>query len=148
MQRYFSYIRYGTDVQGGLKKQYLRSGSQRHRHFVGFFNVPVQAPTRGQHLYGYSKKPPHLVAFYDTLGIRRTYYRLKPWGPHRDCIDVTTTVDVRTTKKKASYTFTIRLDSGFRFWRLYNKDSDFTLTRSGFDSPLTSPRVGPLMARR
>ena len=28
--------------EGGLKKNlYLRSGSQRHRHFVGFFNVPV-----------------------------------------------------------------------------------------------------------
>ena len=26
---------------GGLKKLYLRSGSQRHRHFVGFFNVSV-----------------------------------------------------------------------------------------------------------
>ena len=27
---------------GGLKKKLdLRSGSQRHRHFVGFFNVPV-----------------------------------------------------------------------------------------------------------
>ena len=26
---------------GGLKKLYLRSGSQRHWHFVGFFNVPV-----------------------------------------------------------------------------------------------------------
>ena len=32
---------------GGLKKYLdLRSGSQRHRHFVGFFNVPIQAPTR------------------------------------------------------------------------------------------------------
>ena len=32
---------------GGLKKKLdLRSGSQRHRHFVGFFNVPVLAPTR------------------------------------------------------------------------------------------------------
>ena len=41
---------------GGLKKFDLRSGSQRHRYFVGFFNVPVQAPTRGQPLYGYSKK--------------------------------------------------------------------------------------------
>ena len=29
-------------------------------------------------LYGDSDTPPHLVAFYDTLGIRRTYYRLKP----------------------------------------------------------------------
>ena len=26
---------------GGLKNLYLRSGSQRHRHFAGFFNVPV-----------------------------------------------------------------------------------------------------------
>ena len=37
---------------GGLKKKlYLRSGSERHRHFVGFFNVPVQAPTRGHPFY-------------------------------------------------------------------------------------------------
>ena len=44
---------------GGLKKKFdLRSGSQSHRHFVGFFNVPVQAPTRGQPFYGYSEKPP------------------------------------------------------------------------------------------
>ena len=33
---------------GGLKKKLnLRSGFQRHIHFVGFFNVPVQAPTQG-----------------------------------------------------------------------------------------------------
>ena len=36
---------------GELKKLDLRSGSQRHRHFVGFFHVPVQAPTRGQPFY-------------------------------------------------------------------------------------------------
>ena len=37
---------------GGLKKKLdLRSGSQRHRHFVGFFNVPVQAPTRDHPFY-------------------------------------------------------------------------------------------------
>ena len=36
---------------GGMKKLYLRSGSQRHRHFVGFFNVLVQAPTRDQPFY-------------------------------------------------------------------------------------------------
>ena len=36
---------------GGLKKKFdLRSGSQSHRHFVGLFNVPVQAPTR-DHLF-------------------------------------------------------------------------------------------------
>ena len=69
---------------GGLKKElYLRSGSQRHRHFVGFFNVPVQAPTLGQpFIYIFSEKPPHLVAFYDTLGKRRTHSRLNPPGPH------------------------------------------------------------------
>ena len=66
---------------GGLELD-LRSGSQRNRHLVGFFNVPVQAPTRGIFLYGYSEKPPHLVAFYDTPGIRRTHSRLNPPGPH------------------------------------------------------------------
>ena len=32
------------------------------------FNVPVRAPTRGHSFYGYSEKPPDVVAFYDTLG--------------------------------------------------------------------------------
>ena len=59
----------------------LRSGSQRHRHFVGSFNVPVQAPTRDHPFYSYSEKPPHLVSFYYTLGIRRTYSHLRPRGP-------------------------------------------------------------------
>ena len=32
---------------GGMKKKLdLRSGSQRHIHFEGFFNVPAQAPIR------------------------------------------------------------------------------------------------------
>ena len=48
--------------------------------------MPVQAPTRGHPFYGNSEKPPHLVAFYDTLGIRRTYSHLKPRGPHRESI--------------------------------------------------------------
>ena len=30
-----------------------------HRHFVGFFNVPVHAPTRGHPFYGCSEKPPN-----------------------------------------------------------------------------------------
>ena len=34
-------------------------GLPRHRHFVGFFNVPVQAPTRDPPFYGYFEKPPH-----------------------------------------------------------------------------------------
>ena len=37
---------------GGLKKKLdIRSGSQHHRHFEGFFNVPVQAPTRDYPFY-------------------------------------------------------------------------------------------------
>ena len=48
-------------------------GLQRHRHFVGFFNVPVQAPTRGQSFYKViPRNRPILVAFYDTLGKRRS----------------------------------------------------------------------------
>ena len=38
------------------------------RHFVGFFNVPVLHRHGIPFLYGYSEKPPHFVAFYDTLG--------------------------------------------------------------------------------
>ena len=68
---------------GGLKKKLdLRSGSQRHRHFVGFFNVPVLAPTRGPtFLYGDSDTPPHLVAFYDHAGDTEVHI-LDPPGPH------------------------------------------------------------------
>ena len=33
-------------------------------------------------LYGDSDTPPHLVVFYDTLGIRRTHSRLNPRCPH------------------------------------------------------------------
>ena len=37
---------------GGLKEKLnLRSASSRHRHFVGFLNVPHQAPTRGHPFY-------------------------------------------------------------------------------------------------
>ena len=65
--------------EGGLmKKLYLRSGSQCHRHFAGFFNVPV-LHRHGTNLFirRFRHTAP-LVAFYDTLGIRRTYSRLKP----------------------------------------------------------------------
>ena len=45
---------------GRLKKRWgLQSGSSRHRHVEVFFNVSVQAPTRGQPFYGYSEKSPH-----------------------------------------------------------------------------------------
>ena len=52
-------LRHSYICADGLKKFDLRSGSKRNIHFVGFFNVPVQAPTRGQPFYGYSEKPFH-----------------------------------------------------------------------------------------
>ena len=63
---------------GGLKEVDLRSGSQRHRYFVGFFNVPVL------HRHGitlFIRWFRHIAPFsrlYDSLGIQRTYSRLKP----------------------------------------------------------------------
>ena len=49
----------------------------------GSLTSPVQAPKRDLPFYGYSEKPPHLVTFYDTLGIRRNFLILNPgipWG--------------------------------------------------------------------
>ena len=66
---------------GGLKKKLgLRSGSQRHRPFVGLFNMPVQAPTRGQTFYGYSEKPPRFSRLLrHAWGYGgRTHFRLSP----------------------------------------------------------------------
>ena len=61
---------------GWLKKKlYLRLGSQRYRHFAGILNVyacPSYTDTGPPFLYDDSDKPPHLVAIYDTLWIRRT----------------------------------------------------------------------------
>ena len=68
MQQYFIHI-YVTAHRcaGGLKiKLDLWSDSQRHRHFVGFFNVPVQAPALVQPFYSYSEKLPISVPFYDV----------------------------------------------------------------------------------
>ena len=43
-------------------------GSQHHRHVVGFFNVPVQALTRGHPFNGYSEKLSHFSQL-----LRRTW---------------------------------------------------------------------------
>ena len=64
---------------GELKKKFdLQSGSKRHRHFAGFFNVPLQALTLVQPFYGYSEKPPHSVAFYDTHGDTEVTFSTSP----------------------------------------------------------------------
>ena len=44
---------------------------------------PSYTDTGPPFLYGDSDTPPNLVAFYDTLGIRRTYSRLKPSASSR-----------------------------------------------------------------
>ena len=64
---------------GGLKKKlYLRSSSQRPRHFAGFFNVSALHRHGTTLFIRWFRHTAHLVASYDTLGIRRTYSRLKP----------------------------------------------------------------------
>ena len=70
-------------VDGLKKKLYLRSGYQRHRHFAGFFNVPA-LHRHGTNLFiRWFRHTAPLVAFYDTLGIRGTYSRLKPRASSR-----------------------------------------------------------------
>ena len=57
---------------GVLKKLYLRSGSQRHRHFAGFFNVPVLHRHRTNLIIRWFRHTAPLVAFYDTLKLTDT----------------------------------------------------------------------------
>ena len=41
-----------------VQADWIRSGSQRQIYFVGFFNMPVLTPTRGQALFGYYEETP------------------------------------------------------------------------------------------
>ena len=68
---------------GALKKLDLRSGSQRHRHFVGFFNVPVLAPTRDHPFY--TVIPTHRPIYVSRLLRSR-------WGYGGHILDLTTAV--------------------------------------------------------
>ena len=52
----------------------------------GSLTFPSYTDTGPPFLYGDSDTPPHLVAFYNTLGIRRKYSRLKPPASSR-CIE-------------------------------------------------------------
>ena len=49
-----------------------------HRHFIEFFNVPVQSPTRATLLTITPRNRTISVVFYDAYGYRRTYSHLKP----------------------------------------------------------------------
>ena len=66
-------------------------GLPRHRHFVGFFNVPVQTPTRDPHFYGYSEKPPHFSRLLrHAWGYGGHILDLNPPGPqhHRHFVEL------------------------------------------------------------
>ena len=81
----------------------LRSGSQRHRHFVGFFSARPSTDTGPTFLYGDSDTPPQLVAFYDTLGIRRTHSRLNPQALTEDSFSHQTRARCRRAEQSLPY---------------------------------------------
>ena len=78
MQRYFSHICDGTDVQAKWRSccTYGRAPTAIDIS-QGSLTCPSYTDMGQPFLYGESDTPPHLVAFYDTLGIWSTYSRLK-----------------------------------------------------------------------
>ena len=108
---------YGTAHRfaGGLKKKLdLRSGSQRHRHFVGFFNVPVQARTWDHPLQLFRVTAPFQSPFTTRMGIRRTYSHMSSNIVH---------CDVKQPSKKKNYMqLNIKMCTNFNIL-LYSKVS-------------------------
>ena len=71
MQRYFSHICDGTDVQADWRSSFTYGRVPNAIDIsLGSLTCPSYIDTGPLFLYGYSEKSPHLVAFYDTLGIR------------------------------------------------------------------------------
>ena len=67
---------------GGLKKTlYLRSGSQRHRHFVSSLKCLSYTDTGPTFLYGDSDTPPLLSPFTTRWGYGGRILDLNPLGP-------------------------------------------------------------------
>ena len=77
----------------------------------GSLTCPSYTDTGPPFLYGDSDTPPHLVAFYDTLGIRRTYSRLKPRRPQggKSALTALTEMEKKITKTT--------LESGWKIGR-------------------------------
>ena len=79
MQRYFRHICDGTDVQADGRRSCTYSRAPNAIDISqGSLTCPSYTDTGPSFLYGDSDTPPYSVAFYDTLGIRRKYSRLKP----------------------------------------------------------------------
>ena len=81
MQRYFNHICGDTDVQADWRSCTYGRAPNAIDISQGSLVCQSNTDTGPPFLYGDSDTPPHLVAFYDTLGIRRTYSRLKPRCP-------------------------------------------------------------------
>ena len=81
MQIYFSHICDGTDVQADWRRS-CTYGRAPNAIDISHDSLtcPTYTDTGPPFLYGDSDTPPHLVAFYDTLGIRRTYSGPPPLG--------------------------------------------------------------------
>ena len=76
MQRYFSHICHGTDVQADWRScTYGRAPNAIEISYCSL-TCPSYTDTGPTILYGDTDTQPHLVAFLDTLGIRRMYSRL------------------------------------------------------------------------
>ena len=86
MQRYFSRICDGTNVQAHWRS--CTYGRDPNAIYIsqGSLTCPSYIDMGPLFLYGDSDTPPHLVASYETLGIRRTYSRLKPPASSRGTI--------------------------------------------------------------
>ena len=62
-----------------------------YNFFLNFYPFDFTAVARSGEvgfLYGYSEKPPHLVAFYDTLGIRPRGVRTVSWSNYSHQTDL------------------------------------------------------------
>ena len=124
MQRYFSHIRDGTDVQADWRRRCTYGRAPNAIDILqGSLTCPSYTNTGPPFLYGESDTPPHLVAFYDTLGIRSTYSRLKPpassLGGH--------SVRRPSRKYKKGYIYMYD-DLCFFLWQNYFKSREITLS--------------------
>ena len=92
MQRYFSHTCDGTYVQADRWRSctYGRASISQ-----GSLTCPSYTDKGPTFLYGESYIPPQLVVFYDTLGIRSTYSRLKPPASSRVIIESDTSYNNR-----------------------------------------------------
>ena len=78
MKRYFSHICDDTVVQADWRICTNGRAPTAIDISQGSLTYPSYTDTGPPFLYGDSDTPPHWIALYDTLGIRRTYSRLKP----------------------------------------------------------------------